>query len=206
MRKNSSCIETDQCYLCRILHFNRQNLVLTTQNLMLTTHTYQATAYGTYWKYLAEHQKIAWDGPRNVFCLILETASSGNPTPELCFLSGRLRWTLFPKSATAIHSVAVDRTPNPLIERRTNHRRPNETFVANAEVSGNVRMCRWGVAKEPTIEKGLSYLWLFAVISCRAFFIGFSEKGQYKPRNTRSIKLGICGRISSLSSKDFWLG
>jgi len=50
----------------------------------------------------------------------------------------------------AIHSVAVDRTLNPPIE-------PNESFVANAYVSGDVMMCRWGVAKEPMIgEKGLS--------------------------------------------------
>jgi len=61
-------------------------------------------------------------------------------------------------SATAIHSVAVDRTPNLLIARPTSHRRPNESFVASAKVSGDVLMCGWGVAKEPTIgEKGLSY-------------------------------------------------
>jgi len=55
---------------------------------------------------------------------ILVTASSGKPTPELCFFLGRLGWTLFPKSAKAIHSMAVDRTPNHPIERRTIHRRP----------------------------------------------------------------------------------
>jgi len=38
--------------------------------------------------------------------LILVAASIGKPTLELCFLPGRLRWTLFLKSATAIHSVA----------------------------------------------------------------------------------------------------
>jgi len=27
MQKNSICIETEQRYLCRILHFNRQNLI-----------------------------------------------------------------------------------------------------------------------------------------------------------------------------------
>jgi len=59
-------------------------------------------------------------------------ASSGKAIPELCFLPGRLRWTLFPKSATAIHSVAMDRTTNPPIERQTSHRRPNEMFVAKA--------------------------------------------------------------------------
>jgi len=32
--------------------------------------------------------------PRNVFFLTLVTASSGKPTPELCFLPERLRWTL----------------------------------------------------------------------------------------------------------------
>ena len=38
--------------------------------------------------------------------LILMTASSGKPTPGLCFLPGRLRWTLFLKRSMAIHSVA----------------------------------------------------------------------------------------------------
>jgi len=28
MQKNSSCIETEQRYLCRVLHFNRQNSML----------------------------------------------------------------------------------------------------------------------------------------------------------------------------------
>jgi len=43
---------------------------------------------------------------------------------------------------------------------RTGHRRPNEMFVANAQVSGDVKMCSRGVAKEPTIGKqGLSYPW-----------------------------------------------
>jgi len=28
MQKNSSCIETDKSYLCKVLHFNRQNLML----------------------------------------------------------------------------------------------------------------------------------------------------------------------------------
>jgi len=66
-------------------------------------------------------------------CLILflVTASTGKPTSELCFMPGRLKWTLFPKSASAIHSVAVDWPLNPPIERRTSHRRPNESFVAN---------------------------------------------------------------------------
>jgi len=59
------------------------------------------------------------------------TANSGKLTPELRFLPGRLRWPFFPKKATAIHSVAVDRTLNSPIERRTNHRRHNKIFVAN---------------------------------------------------------------------------
>jgi len=76
MQKHSSYIETEQCYLFRVLHFNRQNL-------MLITPPYdQATAYGTCWKYLAEYEKIVSDVSKNVF-LILVTASSGKPTPEL---------------------------------------------------------------------------------------------------------------------------
>jgi len=69
--------------------------------------------------------------PRYVF-LNLVTSSSGKPTPELRFMPGRLRWTLFPKSAAASHTVPVVRTPNPPIERRTSHHCPNQSFVANA--------------------------------------------------------------------------
>jgi len=93
-RKNSSCIETEQCYLCRVLHFNRQNLML------ITSPNYQATAYDTYWKYLTEHWKILWDVPTIFFSV---TPSSGKPTPELCFLPEVLRWIFFPNSAAAIH-------------------------------------------------------------------------------------------------------
>jgi len=31
------------------------------------------------------------------------------------------------------------------------YRYPNKIFVANAQVSGDAMMCRWGVAAEPTI-------------------------------------------------------
>ena len=91
--------------------------------------------------------------------------------------------------------------------RWTGHRRLNELFVANAQVPGYVMMCSWGVAKEPTIgEQGLSYLWLFAMISWRAFFIRFSE-GKHKSRNTNSVM--FCNLrsnvISFLYSKAFWL-
>jgi len=49
----------------------------------------------------------------------LVTAIGGRTKPEFCFLPGRLRWTLFPRSATAIHSVVVVRTPNLPVGRRT---------------------------------------------------------------------------------------
>ena len=42
MQKNSRCIETEQSYLCRVLYFNRQNLILT------SLPKDQATAYGIY--------------------------------------------------------------------------------------------------------------------------------------------------------------
>jgi len=42
MQKNSRCIESEQSYLCRVLYFNRQNLMLT------SLPKDQATAYGTY--------------------------------------------------------------------------------------------------------------------------------------------------------------
>jgi len=42
-------METNQFNFGRVLHFNRQNLMLKTPP------NNHATAYGTYWKYLAEH-------------------------------------------------------------------------------------------------------------------------------------------------------
>jgi len=57
----------------------------------------------------------------------------------------------------AIHKVAVDRTLNLPIERRTSHSRLNEMFFASASVSGDVMMCSWDVTEKPKIrEKGLS--------------------------------------------------
>jgi len=46
--QNSSCIETEKSYLCKVLHFNRQNLLIGPPND-------RATAYGSYWKYPTEH-------------------------------------------------------------------------------------------------------------------------------------------------------
>jgi len=63
----------------------------------------------------------------------------------------------------------------------------------------NIMMCSWGIAKEPTIgEKGLSYTWLFAVFSCKAFCIRFPEEGQYKPWNTGSVM--FCNLRSNVTS------
>jgi len=42
MQKNSSCIETEKSYLCKVLHFNRQNL------MMINSPTDWATAYVSY--------------------------------------------------------------------------------------------------------------------------------------------------------------
>ena len=60
--------------------------------MLITPPNDQATAYGTYWKYLAEHQKNStMRCAKKCLFLILVAASSDKPTPELCFLSGRLR-------------------------------------------------------------------------------------------------------------------
>ena len=46
--ENSSCTETEKSYLCKVLHFNRQNLLIGPPNGW-------AAAYGSYWKYPTEH-------------------------------------------------------------------------------------------------------------------------------------------------------
>jgi len=47
MQKHSSCIETEKSYPCKVLHFNRQNLIFSPNDW--------AIAYGSYWKYPTEH-------------------------------------------------------------------------------------------------------------------------------------------------------
>jgi len=63
MQKNSSCIETEKSYLNKVLHFNRQNLML------IAPPNDWATAYGNYWKYPTEHRskKYKQPAPSNVF-------------------------------------------------------------------------------------------------------------------------------------------
>jgi len=58
-----------------------------------------------------------------------------------------------PRSTTAIHSVAVDRTLNPPIERRTSYRRleRNVRHQCLGVMSGDVMMCSWDVTEKPKI-------------------------------------------------------
>jgi len=61
MQKNRRYIETEQRHLCRVLHFNRQNLcwwarLITRLQLIALIENIPT-----------EHQNIAWDVPRNVF-------------------------------------------------------------------------------------------------------------------------------------------
>jgi len=50
--------------------------------------------------------------PRNDFYVILVTATSGRPTPEICFLPRQLRWTLLPKERCGdLRSVSVLKKP-----------------------------------------------------------------------------------------------
>jgi len=100
-----------------------------------------------------------------------------------------------PRSVTAIYSVAVDRTPNFPIKRRTLHHwsitatpKCSSCLGVNCQLSGDVVMCRWGVTEEPTIgETVLSWLWLFTGSSCNAFYIRLWEERKYKLRNTRAL-------------------
>jgi len=125
MQKNSSYIETEQCYLFRGTHFNRQNVML------ITPRNGQATAYGTYWKYLAEYWRIVWDVPRNVFLKFWWRQAAISQRPN--YISCRGGWGEH-SSQRALRRF----TQWPWIEhsslrlRRTGHRRPNEKFVANA--------------------------------------------------------------------------
>jgi len=73
------------------------------------------------------HRKLLKERLHSFSNFTLVTAVGGWPKSELCFLPGRLRWTLLPKGATAIHSEATDRSPNLPIESWTqplNYRRP----------------------------------------------------------------------------------
>jgi len=70
-------------------------------------------------------------------------------------------------------------------------------------------MCSWSVTEEPTIrEKGLSYPWLFIVISYKAFFIWFWEEMQFKLRTTVALTFANLPQnvISFLCSPGLWLG
>jgi len=103
-----------------------------------------------------------------------------------------------PRSTTASHSVAVDRTLNPPIERRTSHRRPNEMFVANACVRKcyDVELGRYWETKD-TRKRIKLVLTIY-----RGFmqtFIRFWEQTQYKLKTTGALTLLVCDRVSSLS-------
>ena len=49
MQKNSSCIETEKSYRCKVFHFNNQNVML------IGPPNDWATTDGSYWKYPTGH-------------------------------------------------------------------------------------------------------------------------------------------------------
>jgi len=85
----------------------------------------------------------------------LATVISDIRMPEIASHQGSWGEQSCPRGATALHSVSVNWTPaNFQLRSGTlplSYRSPSEIFFANAWVSGDVMMCRWGVIEEPTI-------------------------------------------------------
>jgi len=89
--KNSSCTETEQSSLFRVLHFNRQNL------MFISPLNDYATIYWHLLKISHWTLKNSMRCAKKQFFVILMTATSGWPTSEMRFLPEQLRWTLLPK-------------------------------------------------------------------------------------------------------------
>jgi len=95
------------------------------------------------------------------FFIILATTISGMPMPEICFLPGQFRQTILPKEhhGESLSVCELDTQPSSW-EADTltlSYRRRSGIFVANAEVSGDVMTCSWGVTEKPKVrEKRLS--------------------------------------------------
>jgi len=70
------------------------------------------------------------------FFIILATAISGMPTPEICFLPGQLRRTILPKERCGDSlSVGESDTQSSSWEEDTpllSYRRPSKIFITNA--------------------------------------------------------------------------
>ena len=87
MQKNSSSIETEQRYLCRVnLHFNRQNL-------MLITHLVTKLQLMALIENIPLNIKNSMRCAKKCFFILLVTAIRGRSIPERCFLPGQLRLT-----------------------------------------------------------------------------------------------------------------
>ena len=91
MQKNSSCIENEQSYICRMLHFNRQNQMLKSP---------PKTIGYSLWHLLKLSRwtlKNSMRCHKKCFYIILVMAICGMPTPRKRFFPGQCRWTLLPK-------------------------------------------------------------------------------------------------------------
>jgi len=76
MQKNSICIETQKRYLGRILYFNCQNL------MFINLPNDWAIQLIAFIETIPLHIK------NSMRCAILVAATSGRPTPKICFLLG----------------------------------------------------------------------------------------------------------------------
>ena len=143
--------------------------------------------------------------PRCIF-IILAKAISCMPTPEIRFWRSSSERSC-PSSTAAIHSVAVDRTHNLPLERRTVYYWPSS---ARAKSSSPMPKCQvmircavGALLRNQRHEKKNQASWLYSVISCKAFFIRFWEEGQYKSSTTGALTFSS---LSFVCSTDFWMG
>jgi len=70
--------------------------------------------------------------PTNDFFIILATAISGMPAPEICFLLEEFRLAVLPNESLSVCELDAQPSTSEADTLSLSYRRPSEIFVANA--------------------------------------------------------------------------
>jgi len=137
--------------------------------------------------------------PRNVFFIILATAISDMPMPEICFLPGPFRRTILPKEHHGDSPSGRGSNSQPS-DWQADYPPPPQRNVRcqylGARWCYGVQLGRYWETKDT--RKKIKLALTIHREFMQTFFIILWEKGRCKSKTTGALTFLVCGRVSSL--------
>ena len=139
---------------------------------------------------------------KKYFFIILVKAISGMLTPEICFLLGQLRLTIFPKEhhGESLSVCELDTKPYNWEEDTTTGLSPPQRNLRRQCLGVRCHDVHLGhYWKTKDTRKRIKQALTIHRDFMQKFFIRFWEEEQYKPKTTGALTFLVCDQMSSIS-------